>query len=112
VELGVATRFSQQLVMRHCLTPVRESRAEEHGSAPAVRVIVSLGLAEPQPGPHVSAVRVAAPPRQASAPPGPKIGHLVADYTFETFVVGRANEVAYQAARAVAAMPGRRFNPF
>ena len=41
----------------------------------------------------------------------PKIGRLVPDYTFQTFVVGESNEVAYQAARAVAEFPGRRFNP-
>jgi chromosomal replication initiator protein len=36
---------------------------------------------------------------------------LVADYTFATFVVGAANEVAFQAAQAVSAAPGTRFNP-
>src|SRR5262249_47816791 len=45
-------------------------------------------------------------------PRGPKIGHLVPDYTFERFIVGTANQVAYEAARAVADLPGRRFNPF
>jgi len=41
----------------------------------------------------------------------PKIGRLVSHYTFETFIVGAANEVAFQAARAVSAAPGGRFNP-
>jgi chromosomal replication initiator protein len=31
--------------------------------------------------------------------------------TFETFVVGRSNQVAYEAARAVVERPGARFNP-
>jgi chromosomal replication initiator protein len=110
--LQVANRFFQEWVIRHFLTPIRESLAEEHGSATAVRVIVSSALAERPPAAQASAGRSAAPPRQAGAPRGPKIGHLVAAYTFETFVVGPANQVAYQAARAVAATPGRRFNPF
>jgi chromosomal replication initiator protein len=36
---------------------------------------------------------------------------LVPNYTFESFVVGASNEVAYQAALAVAESPGSRFNP-
>lgn len=31
--------------------------------------------------------------------------------TFESFVVGRSNQVAYEAARAVVERPGQRFNP-
>jgi len=41
----------------------------------------------------------------------PKIGQLVSNYTFDTFVVGATNEVAFQAAQAVSAAPGKRFNP-
>lgn len=36
---------------------------------------------------------------------------LVARYTFDGFVVGESNRVAYEAARAVVAQPGLRFNP-
>ena len=41
----------------------------------------------------------------------PRVGRLVAEYTFGTFVVGPTNEVGYQAAKSVAADSGRRFNP-
>ena len=51
------------------------------------------------------------PAPRASAPRGPRIGHLVAEYTFDNFVVGEANAVACHAARVVAESPGRRFNP-
>jgi chromosomal replication initiator protein len=33
-------------------------------------------------------------------------------YTFENFVVGKSNELAYAAAQAVAEEPGKRYNPF
>jgi chromosomal replication initiator protein len=36
---------------------------------------------------------------------------LHARYVFETFIVGTANQLAYAAAREVAAAPGRRYNP-
>lgn len=36
---------------------------------------------------------------------------LTPRYTFETFVVGSANELAYAAASAVATAPGRAYNP-
>ena len=43
----------------------------------------------------------------ARPPRAPKIGRLVPHYTFDTFVVGAANEVAFQAAQAVSAAPGQ-----
>jgi len=41
----------------------------------------------------------------------PRIGGLVAEYTFDGFVVGSTNEVAYRAARAVTSGAERRFSP-
>ena len=37
--------------------------------------------------------------------------NLNSKYTFETFIVGKANELAYAAARGVAEFPGEKFNP-
>ena len=34
-----------------------------------------------------------------------------AEYTFESFVVGSGNEIAYAACQAVAALPGEKYNP-
>ena len=44
---------------------------------------------------------------------GPAVGilDLNPDFTFETFVVGEGNRLAYEAAREVAREPGRRYNP-
>lgn len=33
-------------------------------------------------------------------------------YTFDTFIVGSGNELAYAACRAIAANPGKKYNPF
>src|SRR5262249_35586967 len=122
--LEVPNRFFQEWVIRHFLTPIREALAETQAAATAVRVTISPRPADAHPPPGADGGT--APPRPAnaargsasaargpgSAPRVPKIGHLVADYTFDTFVVGHANQVACQAARTVAATPGRRFNPF
>ncbi len=41
----------------------------------------------------------------------PRHGGLNNNYTFETFVVGKQNELAHAAAQAVAAQPGGTYNP-
>ena len=41
-----------------------------------------------------------------------KVDNLNPRYTFETFVVGSFNELAYAAAQAILERPGARYNPF
>jgi chromosomal replication initiator protein len=41
----------------------------------------------------------------------PALGQLSARYTFDNFVVGKSNELAAAAAQAVAASPGKVYNP-
>ncbi len=57
---------------------------------------------------------VAPPPDQAkkTAPDGPATGvQLSTRYTFHNFVIGKSNELAAAAAQAVAAAPGKVYNP-
>jgi chromosomal replication initiator protein len=110
--LEVASRFSQEWVTRRFLPCIREALAEAHGQAAEVRVVVSAGNGAPPSGPCLPP---SPPPVREARPRAlrqPQIGHLVAEYTFDAFVVGGANEVAYQTARLVAEGSGRRFNPF
>ncbi len=109
MRLEVPSRFFQAWVTRHFLTAIRDTVAQMAGRPCTVRLAVcedatpagrSLPLVE-------RTVPVPAPRRQRT----PKIGRLVPHYTFETFVIGAANEVAFRAAQAVSAEPGRRFNP-
>jgi len=104
LRLEVASRFFQEWVSRHFLTTIHDVLAEGGRRSPALRVVVrelagACGA--------TSRAAVGAPPLMRR----PKIGHLVEHYTFETFVVGAANETTYRAARAIADVPGRRFNP-
>jgi chromosomal replication initiator protein len=110
VRLEVPSRFFQSWITRHFLATIRDTVSELSGTTRTVRIVVA---------PENGAERRAAPPpiAQPTPPPMPrparvpKIGRLIADYTFDTFVVGASNEVAFQAAQAVSAAPGKRFNP-
>jgi chromosomal replication initiator protein len=105
--LEVGSRFFQEWVTRHFLSAIRQALTRADGTVPALRIAVAGEQA------RAPAAPVDPPASRArfTAPRMPKIGRLVPDYTFETFVVGESNEVAYQAAHAVAEFPGRRFNP-
>ncbi len=109
--LEVGSRFFQEWVTRHFLPTIRQALTKDDGNVPLVRVVVSndgarsANTAAPTHAP--GAPGAAARP----APRPPKYGRLVPAYTFETFVVGESNAVAYEAARSAAEFPGHRFNP-
>jgi chromosomal replication initiator protein len=110
VRLEVPSRFFQSWITRHFLSTIRDTISELSGEPCVVRIVIAADSPAdrrvPLPAePAASATPMPRPPR------APKIGRLVPHYTFETFVVGAANEVAFQAAQAVSAAPGRRFNP-
>jgi chromosomal replication initiator protein len=109
LRLEVSSRFFQEWVTRHFLPCIRQTLRGISGTIPDVRVVLAASTGEAAaPAPRLT--EAAAPHSHAKRLP--KIGRLVPEYTFDTFVVGQANEVAYRAARSVAEFPGRRFNPF
>lgn len=108
LRLEVSSRFFQEWVTRHFLPCIRQTLRATNGTISEVRVVVAAkGEA---PAPTLRTAEAAAPSSRLVRTP--KIGRLVPEYTFDSFVVGQANEVAYRAARSVAEFPGRRFNPF
>jgi len=67
-----------------------------------------------QPGLQVAFEEVAeepTAPATASAPPERDASSLNPKYTFESFVVGSSNQFAHAAARAVAEIPSKSYNP-
>jgi len=110
IRLEVPSRFFQSWVTRHFLPTIHETLSGLAGAPCTVRVVVAAeGSGVPRPAP------VAPAPDEHPVPARParaaKIGRLVPNYTFETFVVGASNAVAFRAAQAVSAEPGTRFNP-
>jgi chromosomal replication initiator protein len=115
LRLEVGSRFFQEWLTRHFLSTIKEALTRPDGTVPAFRIAVS---AEETRAPAAATEAPATPATRATAararPPvqrALRIGHLVPNYTFESFVVGTSNEVAYQAALAVTESPGSRFNP-
>jgi len=110
--LEVANQFFQEWVTRHYLGPIRAALCQCTLDVPPVRVVVGSrdGCEAVAPTPETPAEPEARKPR-IRIKRMPRIGRLVPEYTFEHFVVGSTNEVAYRAARSVTGPTGRRFNP-
>lgn len=65
---------------------------------------------EPVPPPQANPLPSKASEKSGTSP-APLIGGLNDKYTFENFIVGAGNELAYAACQAVAAEPGTKYNP-
>ncbi|MDP8993904.1 MAG: chromosomal replication initiator protein DnaA [Pseudomonadota bacterium] len=98
----VQTHFSERLTLAWRTT------------CPAVRSVrIGVGAAAPR---TAAVVEIPAPPRQAEPSAARESGNLYAvalepRYRFENFVVGKANEVAFNASRTLASAKDVVFNP-
>ncbi len=102
----VPLRLSGSVARFGCPNRFHQTWLEEHYGRPIQEALNSSGLV-------VEEVRfevVAAAPGAQEAQPRAVL-ELNREYTFETFVVGEGNRLAYEAARTVAEEPGRRYNP-
>ena len=108
-------RFVLQWVRERYLDQI-ESLSRQFFSEP---VTISLALGEAPPPPEAGAAASAAPEKKPSASarlntavdnPYEKT-RLNADFTFDTLVTGRANDLARAAAHQVALNPGTSYNP-
>ncbi|MDE2306172.1 MAG: chromosomal replication initiator protein DnaA [Gammaproteobacteria bacterium] len=92
----------------HALPRIRELvRALAEGPPPELSVEVGTrpSVAEPV------SQRPAAPARAGRAPPQVLGSRINADFTFDTFVEGKSNQLAKAAAIQVADNPGKAYNP-
>jgi chromosomal replication initiator protein len=104
IVLTAPNRFVLQWVRDRFLGRIEELAASELG-----RVEVQLRLGEKTP-PHSSAL--AAQSEAATLRPATReLSRLNPTFTFETFVTGKANELARAAATQVAERPGTAYNP-
>src|SRR3954453_13479876 len=98
--LTVPNDFTREWIEGHFLGLISAALAEVAGGR-AVRLLISKQPAN----------RVAEPkPKLGETPPQPGVG-MNAKYTFDSFVIGSANEFAHAAALAVAEAPAQAYNP-
>ena len=99
--LETPSGFFRDWLRRHFLTALEDAVRAVGGDEATVVLVVNRAIDVPARGPIVPRRR---PLPAASAPQSP--------YTFDRFVVGASNQVAYGAALAIVDQPGARFNPF
>jgi chromosomal replication initiator protein len=100
--IEVPSTFARDWLKHHFMPALERAVTKASGDPASVTLLVNRDLAVP-------VERTGFPPRRAERPP--TAGVLPARFTFETFVVGTSNRIAYEAARAVVAQPGRRYSP-
>ena len=103
--LEAPSSFFRDWLRRHFLSALEGAVKSASGEDATVVLVVNRSIDVPARGPI--AVRRGPLPAAAAAPPSPQ-----SPYTFDRFVVGASNQVAYGAALAVVDQPGARFNPF
>ncbi|WP_395825202.1 DnaA N-terminal domain-containing protein, partial [Elstera sp.] len=132
VRLSLPTRFMRDWVATHYVDRVRRLLTEEMPGLRSVDLVVAAKLKPIAPGALLAAPAMAAPilpPRDPQAPAivraaqRPEVSEvdplspdqvsvpLDPRLTFETFVVGKPNELAFAAARRVAESATVSFNP-
>jgi chromosomal replication initiator protein len=133
VRIAVPTRFMRDWVLTHYAERIRELWARECADIHSVDIVVGAAPPRPAPPAAATATRPANGTRTDAAPAVPKsdgaprpIGGSVGAtpdgiesfgapldprFTFERFVVGKPNELAYAAARRVAEATKVTFNP-
>ncbi len=105
-QLLAPNRFVLQWVKERFLPRIEAMGAEFY----ACPIRVSLTLAESAHQPTLAAPK-AAPQVPLPKPASPLRSSLIPEFTFESFVAGKANQLARAAALQVAEHPGTSYNP-
>jgi len=101
--LSAPNRFVLELVRERFAARIERLVAETGGRELGVRLVLARG--------GEAAPRAPAPREAASAPPALERARLNRLFTFDTFVTGKANQLARAAAIQVAENPGISYNP-
>ena len=103
----VPSSFGLDWIRGHLLEGVGRVLEAAAGAPVRLKLVVNRALEAQQPARRT--VRRAEP--AASSPPAAEKPATESRCTFDSFVVGETNRVAYEAARAIVSEPGRRYNP-
>ena len=111
VTLTVPTRFMRDWVATHYAHRIRELWQHERSNVRTLSIQVRQGPLAPQGAGRAETAAIDTQPRSAAADEGEVSAALDPRFTFDTFVVGKSNELAYAAARRVAEAETVPFNP-
>ncbi|MEM6505946.1 MAG: chromosomal replication initiator protein DnaA [Planctomycetota bacterium] len=119
LEIQTATNVQQNYLQNKCLDPFNEAAQHATGALVGVRFVSESSRSAPSK--HAGALQAGLPSNHTSVP-RPLPDHLVSDYgtepmvlspdySFDNFISGPNNRLAYAAAVAVADQPGTAYNP-
>ncbi|WP_242392651.1 chromosomal replication initiator protein DnaA [Anaeromyxobacter oryzisoli] len=110
LQIGAPDRFHRDFVEDHYRSLFEECVPALAGER--IRIVFAVDDSpRPPPAAEVTAPIAAPAPRHADPLIDPRDSRPNTRYTFDTFVVGASNHFAFAAAQAVAANPGRTWNP-
>jgi len=112
LKLLAPNRFVVDWVRTHCLARINELLSQDE-DAGARSARLEVGSAPAPAAAKASPQRTGASPQPTAAGPAlPRLGgKLNPDYTFDTFVEGKSNQLARAAGYQVGQNPGRAYNP-
>ena len=108
LRLYAPNRFVLDWVQQNLYSRIVDIAARESGGG-ACQVIIEVGSRPRAEEPSPAAPIAASPGRRG--PPAVVGGRVNPDFTFDTFVEGKSNQLARAAAIQVAENPGRAYNP-
>ncbi|MCW5576303.1 MAG: chromosomal replication initiator protein DnaA [Burkholderiales bacterium] len=109
VTVTAPNRFVQRWVLDRFHAKILDMARERLGENAAVDLAISEKAAPAAPAPATA--RTETPVRPVAATPVRDVSRLNPAFTFDTFVTGKANDLARAAARQVAEKPGSAYNP-
>lgn len=110
--LSLPTHFMADWIRNHFIDRLRLLWSAQYPAVHSVRLIVAPAVRQ-EAGDEDALAAEDAPAARAATPAAPRVGGLSLEerYTFDSFVVGKSNELAYNAARTVADGGQISFNP-
>ena len=114
VVLGVGTVFIKQQMEKRYNSLISDTLAKNNVKTKKIEYRIHASADQPQIKPDASGLLSRPPEKSEPVTAKPKTQSkpsLVESNTFENFVVGPGNELAYTACQSVAQTPGGRYNP-
>ncbi len=107
VRVAVPGKFILEWVRERFLATLQQMLSDELGGS----VVIELHTEAREKPVSTGAVRMADAPMAATARNDQQLFKPADKFSFDTYVVGQSNRLAFAGAKAVAAAPGQKFNP-